>query len=341
MFFGTTLETGKELREILPSSFTKKPGTSKMKKITSLLNKLLTTFIILLAFNSFAQQDPLFSQYMFNKLAVNPAYAGSRDVMTLDALYRYQWVNIDGAPQTFSASLHSPLRNEHIGLGLNVYHDVIGPTVNQGALASFSYRILFPNSKLSFGIQAGVKYSDILWSHITTEVSEDPLLRAPIKNRAVPDASFGIYYSSKKYYLGFSSKQLLQNEMGIVTVNGTEQYTKLLRHFYGMAGAAFKVSDNLVFRPSMLVKFVQNAPPQIDLNASFMVANTFWVGVSYRSEKALSFMTEFNLSNNLRLGYSYDVWMNELQAYNKGSHEVRLSFDFDIFQRRMLTPRYF
>ncbi|MBK7213940.1 MAG: type IX secretion system membrane protein PorP/SprF [Bacteroidales bacterium] len=288
-----------------------------------------------------AQQDPLFSQYMFNKLAVNPGYAGSRDVLTLDALYRYQWVNIQGAPQTVSASVHSPLNNPHLGVGLNVYHDAIGPSINQGAMATFSYKILFPNSKLSFGIQAGYKYTDVLWSRIVTGESNDPLLTAPMQNKAVPDAAFGIYYYSNKYYVGFSSKQLLQNQMGIVSVNGKEEFTKLLRHFYGMAGAAFKVSDQVVFRPSVLVKFVQNAPPQMDLNASFQFAGTFWVGASYRTEKALSLMTEFNVSDNLRVGYSYDIWFNELLSSNSGSHEIRLGFDFDIFKRRMVSPRYF
>lgn len=312
-----------------------------MKRI--LLHTLSLAALLLSIFSTrvSAQQDPLFSQYMFNKLAVNPAYAGSREVLTMDALYRYQWVNIDGAPQTFSASLHTPLRNKHLGVGLNVYHDAIGPSINQGAMATFAYRIIFPKSKLSFGIQAGYKYSDILWSRIVTLETEDPLLRAPLDNKAVPDASFGVYYHSNKYYVGFSSKQLFQNQVGLVTVNGQEQFTKLLRHFYGMAGAAFPISEEVVFRPSALVKFVKNAPPQMDLNASFMIKNTFWVGVSYRTEKALSFMTEFNLSENLRMGYSYDYWMNELQSCNKGSHEVRLSFDFDIFHSRMLTPRYF
>ena len=305
------------------------------------MKKLMTVMLIVMATAVFAQQDPLFSQYMFDKLAVNPGYAGSRDVLTVDALYRYQWVNIDGAPQTLSASVHSPLRNPHIGLGLNIYNDAIGPNITQGALATFAYRILFPDSKLSFGLQAGYKYSDILWSRINPYDLEDPLFNSQIKNKAVPDANFGIYYYSKKYYVGLSSKQLLQNQMSIVTVNGKDEYTKLLRHFYGMAGAAFVLSDQVVFRPSVLLKFVQHAPPQMDLNASFLFAKTFWLGVSYRTEKAISFMTEFNLTENLRLGYSYDIWFNEIQAYNKGSHEIRLGFDFDIFHTRMLTPRYF
>jgi len=303
--------------------------------------KFLAASLLMLSGSAYAQQDPLFSQYMFNKLAVNPAYAGSRDALTVDAIYRYQWVNIPGAPQTLSASVHAPLENPHIGLGLNVYSDVIGATVSQGAMATFAYRIIFPSSKLSFGLQAGLKYSDIYWSRVRPYDDGDPQYNSQLKNKAIPDANFGVYYYSNKYFVGVSSKQLFQNQMGIVSVNGNDEFTKLLRHFYGMAGAAFPISDQVVFRPSILAKFVQHAPPQMDLNASFLFANIFWLGASYRSENAVSFMAEFNLTNNLRLGYSYDIWFNELKSYNKGSHEIRLGFDFDIFRSRMLTPRYF
>ncbi|MBK7174965.1 MAG: type IX secretion system membrane protein PorP/SprF [Bacteroidales bacterium] len=305
------------------------------------MKKILPLVLMLITGTLQAQQDPLFSQYMFNKLAVNPAYAGSRDALTVDAIYRYQWVSMSGGPQTFSASVHAPLVNPHIGLGFNMYNDVIGATVNQGALATFAYRLIFPESKLSFGVQAGVKYSDILWSRINPYDTEDPLYRAEMRNKAVADANFGIYYYSSRYYLGLSSKQLLQNQMGIVTINGKDQFTKLLRHFYGMAGAALPISDEIVFRPSILAKFVQNAPPQIDLNLSLLFAEKIWIGASYRSEKAVSFMTEFNVSRKMRIGYAYDIWFNELQAYNKGSHEIRLGFDFDLFRSRMMTPRYF
>lgn len=314
---------------------------SNHKKSYRNMKKILPLLFILFTNALFSQQDPLFSQYMFNKLMVNPGYAGSRDALAVDAIYRYQWVSIPGSPKTFTASVHAPLRNPAIGLGFNMYADNIGATVNQGALATFAYKLIFPESNLSFGLQAGVKYSDILWSEINPYDTEDPLYGAEMKNRAVPDANFGIYYYSSRYYLGFSSKQLLQNQMGIVTVNGKDQYTKLLRHFYGMLGAALPVSDQIVFRPSILAKFVQHAPPQIDLNLSVLFANTVWLGASYRSEKAVSFMAEFNVTKNLRLGYAYDVWLNELQVYNKGSHEIRLGFDFEIFRSRMMTPRYF
>lgn len=305
------------------------------------MKKLIVAMLVVIGFQAYAQQDPLFSQYMFNKLAMNPAYAGSKEYFTGDILNRWQWVGIDGAPNTLSASVHSPLRDEHIGLGLYVYRDHLGPSVYQGAQAAFAYRIQFPQGKLSFGIQAGIKHSDIDWLAIDPYDGGDPLLTGQVKKKIIPDADFGIYYYSDKYFVGLSSKQLFQNQISIVKVDGKNEYTRLLRHFYGMAGAALPLTDGLVFRPSLLVKFVQNAPPQLDLNASFLFANTFWLGASYRTEKAISLLTEFYITRNLRIGYSYDIWLNELRAYNKGSHEIRLGFDMDMFHNRMLTPRYF
>ncbi len=128
--------------------------------------------------------------------------------------------------------------------------------------------------------------------------------------------------------------------MSVVNVHGRSEYTKLIRHFYGMAGVSFRLSDDILIRPSILAKFVIHAPPQLDLNLSCILANNLLIGTSYRTEKAMSFMVEFNLTENLRLGYSYDIWFNELQHYNKGSHEMRLGYDLDIFQSKMLTPRY-
>ncbi len=305
------------------------------------MKKLLTALMILMASSLFAQQDALFSQYMFNKLAVNPGYAGSRELMTADVLYRYQWVNIDGAPKTLSASLHSPLNNPHLALGFNMYNDRIGPLSYTGAMATFAYRILFPNGKLSFGLQAGVKNNGIIWNDFNVYNEEDPFLVNQVKKTLIPDANFGIYYYNDKFYAGLSSKQLLQNQsLATEDTSGNTQFTKLLMHFYGMTGVAVPISDNVVFRPSILAKFVKNAPLQIDLNASFLFANTLWLGASYRTERAVSLITEINVAQNLRIGYSYDIWLNELKVYNKGSHEIRLSYDFNV-KHRLLTPRYF
>jgi len=305
------------------------------------MKKLFIPLMILLATSSFAQQDPLYSQYMFNKLALNPGYAGSRDLLTADLLIRYQWVNIDGAPKTISASLHSPLNNPHLALGAYVCNDQIGPLNNTGALATFAYRVIFPKGKLSFGLQAGVKNNGIVLGKINAYQQNDPLMYSNIENKLVPDANFGVYYYTDRFYAGLSSLHLLQNQSQMVTDSaGNTQFTKLLSHFYGMTGAAFPLSENVVFRPSLMVKYVMNAPPQLDVNASFLFANTLWLGVSYRTEKAFSLITEINVNQNLRIGYSYDMWLNELKVYNKGSHEVRVSFDLNV-QRRILTPRYF
>lgn len=306
------------------------------------MKKLLTVLLILTAGMLYAQQDPLFSQYMFNKLAVNPGYAGSRESLSGVILNRWQWVGIDGAPNTLSASIHSPLKNPHLGVGLTYYRDHLGPTIYQGALASFAYRILFPKGKLSFGLQAGVKHSDIDWNDPDLDAYNigDPLLAGQTKNNAVPDANFGIYYYTDNFYLGVSSKGLLQNQTAVVEVNGKSEFTKLMRHFYGMTGVAFPLSEDVVFRPSILVKYVQHAPPQLDLNLSFLLGSSFWIGASYRTEKAVSLLTEIRITPSVTLGYSYDIWLNELRAYNKGSHELRIGFDLDR-KNRMLTPRYF
>jgi len=306
------------------------------------MKKLFTILILLLSTTVFAQQDPLFSQYMFNKLAINPGYAGSRELLTADVIYRNQWVAVDGAPKTISASVHAPLRNPKIALGLNMFNDKLGPMKHSGALATFAYRIMFPDGTLSFGIQAGFKYSGIDRNMINAFDTKDPFLIYPIQKQFVPDANFGVYYYADKFYVGLSSRQLLQNESVITTdAEGNKQFTKLLTHFYGMTGVAVPIGDNLIFRPSLLAKFVKNAPPQLDLNASFLIANTLWLGASYRTEKAVSFMTEVIVAKNIRVGYSYDVWLNELKAYNKGSHEIRLSIDINTLNNRMLTPRYF
>jgi type IX secretion system PorP/SprF family membrane protein len=307
------------------------------------MKKILTALILLLAVSAYSQQDPLFSQYMFNKLAFNPGYAGSRDLLTADALYRYQWVNIDGAPRTVSASVHSPLANPHLALGLTVYDDQIGPMDYNGALGTFAYRIIFPKGKLSFGLQAGFRHSGIKFSKFNSYSETDPFLvnQLQLQKEWVPDANFGIYYYSDKFYAGVSSKQLLQNESAVIKDNaGNSQFTKLMRHFYAMTGVAIPLSEAVVFRPSLLAKFVPNAPPQLDLNASFLINNTLWLGASYRTEKALSLITEINIAQNFRLGYSYDIWLNELKEYNKGSHEIRLSYDLNV-NKRLLTPRYF
>ena len=304
-----------------------------MKKITSLV-------FLLISFSAFAQQDPLFSQYMFNKLALNPAYAGSREILTIDLLDRYQWVGIEGAPRTFTVAAHMATRNNKVGLGVYAYRDALGPTINQGMMGTYAYRLLLGKGTLSLGLQAGIKYFDFDWMQINVE-DPDYTFNPQDIQKIVPDANFGVYYQTNRFFAGLSSKQLLQNEYGQATVDNKTTYTKLLMHFYGMAGAAIPMDDKIIFRPSVMAKFVKNAPLQLDINASVLFGDIFWIGASYRTEKAIVFLTEFRISEKFRVGYSYDIYLNELQPHNKGSHEIRLGIDLDIYNSRMMTPRYF
>ena len=305
------------------------------------MKKLFIIIVLFTSLTSFAQQDVLFSQYMFNKLTINPGYAGSREVFSADLVYRYQWVGIEGAPKTLSLSMHAPMRDKHVGVGGYIYSDRIGPVLDQGALAAYAYRIELSEGKLSFGLQAGIKYNTIDWSVIQLE-DPDFVFQGTQKNKLTPDANFGIYYYSNRMFAGISSKQLLQNEFGMVTgADGKKTYSKLLRHFYGMAGIAVPVSDMVIFRPSVLVKYVKDAPWQMDMNASFLFNDLFWLGMSYRTDGDLVFLTEFNISRKYRIGYSYDVNVKDRIRYNSSSHEIRLGIDLDLLKDRMYTPRYF
>jgi type IX secretion system PorP/SprF family membrane protein len=307
------------------------------------MKKVAVILLLIISSAAYAQQDPLFTHYMYNKLAFNPGYAGSRDLFSMEMIGRFQWVGIQGAPRTISFTAHSPLQNPHIGLGLNAYRDELGPTVDYGATASFAYRVLFPTSKLCFGVAAGFKYMDIDWGMLNPKDPNDPSLTNQVKNKVVPDVDFGIYYYSDRFYVGLSSRHLLQNQIVVSSASdGSTSFTKLMRHFYGMAGVVIPISDNVVFTPSVLCKYVVNTPFQTDVNASFMFHDVLVLGISYRTDNAIGLLAEVNITRNFSIGYSYDIWFNALKAYNSGSHEIRLGYDFDIFNKsRMLTPRYF
>lgn len=305
------------------------------------MRKFLMIFIILAGSTAIAQQDALFSQYMFNKLVINPAYTGTRDALSITLVGRQQWVGLDGAPKTATITIHSPLRNEKIGLGVYAYTDVLGPLQTSGAVGSFSYKFKWGPGKLSFGLQFGIKHMSVDWNEVDMPDENDIAYLGQSGNNLVMDANFGMYYYSEKFYVGLSSKQLLQEEIGTQELYDDVVANKLLRHFYGMAGLAIPLSDNLVLKPSVLAKYVANTPFQMDFNTNLMINKVLWVGFSYRTEGVFVFLTEVLVKDRLRIGYSYDTFLNELSIQNRGSHEVLIGFDIPVFKRRMLTPRYF
>ncbi len=304
------------------------------------MKKILLVFSLLISFSAFAQQDALFSQYTYNKLLVNPAYAGSRDGLNVVLIKRYQWVNLDGAPETMSISAHMPTFNRRVGLGAYYYRDVIGPTIENGFMGTYAYHIPMDKGTLSFGLQGGIKYMDFNWSVVDLK-DVDYVYDPDDVKKVIPDLNIGAYYQTDNFFAGLSSKQLLENDLGYSNNGNKTTFSRLSRHFYLMAGGVVPLSEKIFFRPSFLTKYVKNSPVQFDFNAAFYFTRSFMVGASFRTVKAFAFMSEIALTDNIRLGYSYDIYLNELQLYNYGSHEIRLEFDLNLKNSRMLTPRFF
>lgn len=303
------------------------------------MKKIFFALLLFIGISSYAQQDPMFSQNMFNKLLVNPAFAGGNDLISVDLLARYQWVGIDDAPQTYSISMHSPLRNNHHGLGFYVYGDITGPSETIGLMGSYAYRIKAGKGKLCFGLEAGFRYNNVHNDEINAE--EPDIVDSGKETKTFkPDANIGIYYYSKTWFGGISTKQLLQNEPETDTLDVDYSNTRLVRRFYGIVGVNIPVSGKITIRPSIMAKYVPDNTWQCDFNTSVLYSNLFWVGVSYRTEKAVVMLTEWNIAKNLRLGYSYDMYLGDNVPANGGTHEIRLGLDFDIFNSKMETPRY-
>ncbi len=313
-----------------------------MKKIIKLTIVILATIITTA---TWAQQAPMYTHYMYNTLVVNPAYAGSRDALTITALNRSQWIGVSGAPTTQSITLHTPLRNQHIGLGLSVMNDKIGPINNSSVVGDFAYRMkLTKKAKLSMGLSLGVNLFQANLNTLSIDQQNDPAFQNNINNAVLPNAGFGLYYSRERFYAGISVPNLLQNSFSIdkrakgSILDGSDQ-----RHYFFIAGKVFKMSENLEFKPTTLVKVVEGAPIQLDLTASFIIQRKLLLGAMFRSGDAVGLLVGLNITEQLHIGYSYD-WSYGFSTakYNQGSHEIVLRYDFIFFDKKQISnPRYF
>jgi len=319
-------------------------NASKMKKSIIILGLFLVTI------SSFAQRDALYSQFMFNRLVINPGYTGSRDMLTMTLLNRYQWVGFgQGSPRTLTFSAHTPLRNQHVGLGFFVYTDQAGPFTDVGFMGNYAYRVRLLKGMLSLGIQAGFNQVNVNWDAVEMRDGDDEVLLARPANKLQPDANFGIYYYTKSFYVGVSSKQLFESQYGKVELeSGKSTYATLARHFYGIAGVALPLTEKIVFRPAMMLKYTENAPLNMDFNASFLFNDIICFGASYRtnrhaitSNNAVVLMVELNLLKNWRLGYSYDSYLNDMKTHTQGSHEIMIAYDMKLFKPKAIDSKYF
>jgi len=299
-------------------------------------------FVLLCSSGTFlsAQQDAQYTQYMYNTVSVNPGYAGSRGHLTIGALHRSQWVGLDGAPTTQTFNIHSPIGYRGVGLGLSVVNDKIGPTSETNFDIDFSYTIYTSDEgRLSFGLKAGANLLDVKFSELN-QFTTDPNLAANIDNRFTPNFGAGVYYHNRKFYVGLSVPRFLETSHFDET---SLSEAKEQMNFYFITGYVWDLNTNLKFKPTILTKVAQGAPLQVDLSANFMFNDKFIVGAAYRWDAALSGMFGFNISEGFLIGLGYDREITELgsAAFNDGSFEVILRYDFISSKGNLKSPRFF
>jgi type IX secretion system PorP/SprF family membrane protein len=292
-----------------------------------------------------AQQEPMYTHYMYNTLVINPGYTGSREALSVTALHRSQWVNYKGAPIVQTLTMHAPLKNEHLGLGLSVTNDKIGPTNNTAVFADFAYIMkLNAKSKLALGLSAGVNIFQADLNSLQLDQQADPSFQNNISNKINPNFGFGAYYSRERFYAGVSIPNIIQNNYMVVNLpNGSTWAGKEQRHYYFIAGTMIKLSDNLEFKPTTFVKVTPAAPIQADVTASFVIVKKLLLGVMYRTGDAFGGLIGLDVTSQFHVGYSFDYSYGvKTFKYNNGSHEIVLRYDFNFSNKKQIrSPRYF
>lgn len=282
-----------------------------------------------------AQQDPQYTQYMYNMSVINPAYATEGDAINVGALYRSQWVGIQGAPNTGSFFVHVPLQ-EKIQVGLSVINDQIGDVVNEtNVYADFAYILSLGHStKLSLGVKAGATFFNTNFNgFVYSDVLPDPAFANNL-SRTFPNIGAGAYLYGDQYYVGFSAPNLLnskhlENDSGIVA-HGVEAI-----HFFMTGGYVFDMNERLKLKPAFMAKAVSGAPVSVDVTANVLFNNVFEVGAGYRLDDAVTGLVNFRITPSLRIGYAYDHTLSNLGRFNSGSHEFMILFDID----KLGTPK--
>ncbi len=296
-----------------------------------------------------AQQDPNYTQYMFNPLNYNPAYAGNKAILSAALVYRLQWVNIDGAPSTQTFSIHSPLKNKKMGVGFEIINDEIGPRNTLGVMGSYAYRIRInkvSKGQLGFGLKAGIIRNNYDWSQVNfKDVNTTSPEQEQTQNSTVPNFDFGLYYHLQNvWYAGLSFAHLNSPKLGYTVLNDTEFLEgdgRIYPTMTGTGGAIVELNERVVFRPSVLARLNTNTPGLLDVNLSLLFDEVFWVGVSYRTSNVAAAIIEYEISDQFKIGYSYDYTFSELSQFNSGSHEIFLGYNFNVFKSRMRSPRYY
>ncbi len=310
-----------------------------MKKI---LCKILFILLISLSGKITAQQDPMYTMYMLDKMLINPAYTGSSNWLVGTLKYRQQFMGFDGNPVTESFNFHTPIQKRHIGLGFKVINDNTGIMNNLNASLFYSYHLNFAGGKLSIGLEGGIYNRRVDYTKLVLTDPADNSLPQTAMSSLVPDASAGIYYQKKQFYIGYSDCHLIEEKFNYKTINKTKSH--LFSHMYLLIGKIFELSENWSFEPSALLKYQNAAPVQYDVNVSLSFHDRVAIGVQYRSNDAMAALLKINILENLRVAYSYDMTTSGLSTYSGGAHEIIISYGIKLPPppaEKEIHPRYY
>lgn len=304
------------------------------------IKKGLGILLMLVAVNiAKAQQDPMYTQYMFNTQTINPAYAGTWESMGFMVLGRHQWVGLEG-PHTYTFSMQSNLKNEKVGLGLNIISDKIGKENRLGLYGDYSYQFkVSQNSNLRLGLKGGVtNYHNNLSEYQQYPGEVDPASQGEVDVKFMPNFGVGGFLYSEKYFVSLSVPKIIENDFETNYNNYSTEAE--LRHFYLSAGYVFKLSESLKFKPTFLTKATLGAPVELDFSANFLLKDKVWLGAMYRTGDSFGFIAQWIFDKKLRIGYAIDFSTTKLQSYHNGSHEVMISYEIGL-KRKWSTPRMF
>lgn len=302
---------------------------------------ILIACLLFTAYTTKAQQDAMYTQYMFNTLAINPAYAGSRNVTSATALYRNQWTGIDGAPKTGTITLDAPILNKRFGIGLQFVSDKLGITQTNMGVVSAAYRIRMERGTLAFGIQTSVsQYRADYTSVLLNNSGYDPAFSENV-NKVLFNFGTGIYYNSDKFYVGLSAQDLISNRLTSYESPDSDLQSTQSLHVFLASGYVFPVGQDFKLKPSFLIKGVKGAPIEADINATLWIKDVIGIGAQYRTSADIAGMLEIQATPQVRIGYAYDYSTTSLKSFNSGSHEIMIRYEFGFEKGKILSPRYF
>lgn len=305
--------------------------------------KKVSLIIILALTGSFikAQQDAMFTHYMFNTLWLNPAYAGTREALTITGIHRSQWVGFDGAPQVQSLTMHSPILNGKLGVGLSVLNDKIGPTRSTLVALDVAYQVkIDKKSKLSFGLKGLANIYKNSLAPLNLDQQSD-LSFSKNQQMILPNAGAGVYYFRERFYAGLSTPKLMENKLN--GAGGVSAASKEQRHFFIIVGCVFDIAKDIKLKPTAFFKATKAAPLQADLTGTFIFMDKINAGIMYRTGDAAGILLGYNITEQFYAGYSFDwSFANTTGRYNAGSHEVMLRYDLIYKSKaKIKSPRYF